>query len=87
MAADGISRRDCAPALVNFVCCSARHSVAGAEPEERGHIHLYFSVGLELVPNVIATSSERTYQGHSGTWLDVRVPCDTLYSSSVAGTA
>ena len=49
--------------------------MAGAGPGGCGHIPLKFGVGLEFMRNVIATSSERTYQGHFGDWVDVRVRC------------
>ena len=36
---------------------------------------LYFGVGLELMRVAVAPSSERTYQGHFGAWVDFRVRC------------
>ena len=67
VAADGIS------SPLQFACCSTRLSVAGAGPAGCGHIRLYFGVGLELMRNAIATSSERTYKGHFIAWVDVRM--------------
>ena len=36
---------------------------------------LYFGVGLEHMRVAVAPSSERTYQGHFGAWVDFRVRC------------
>ena len=35
----------------------------------------YFRVGLELMRNAVAVSSEQTYLGHFGAWVDFRVSC------------
>ena len=34
---------------------------------------MYFRLGLKLVRNAIARSSERTYQGHFGAWAEFRL--------------
>ena len=34
---------------------------------------MYFRLGLKLVRNAIASSSERTYQGHFGAWAEFRL--------------
>ena len=49
--------------------------MAGAGSGGRGHIPMYFGVGLELMRHAIAASSERTYQGHFGAWVEFRVRC------------
>ena len=36
---------------------------------------LYFGVGQELMRNAVAVSSEHTYMGHFGAWVDIRVRC------------
>lgn len=42
---------------------------------ERRHIPLYFGFDLELMRSAIAPSSDRTYQGHFGDWVEYRVRC------------
>ena len=63
------------PSSMIFACFGTRHSVAGARPGGRGRIPLYFGVGLKLMRNATATSSEHTYQEHSCAWGDFRVRC------------
>ena len=38
-----------------------------------GRVGLYFGVGLELVSNTVAASTERACQGHFGSWVNFRV--------------
>ena len=49
--------------------------MAGAGSGGRGDIPMYFGAGLELMRHAIAASSERTYQGHFGAWVEFRVRC------------
>ena len=49
--------------------------MVGAGSGDRGHIPMYFGVGLKLMRRAIAASSERTYQGHFGKWVEFQVRC------------
>ena len=78
--ADGISRWDRDSVLVNLRAARPDVPWQMRDLGDAGN----FGVGLELMRVAVAPSSERTYQGHFGAWVDVWVRCGVpclLYTS------